>query len=91
MSLRIHVLEHTAMHIPQMIRPQQFKRRSCIMGFSVFSSYCGVVADSNVAHVQQASLFIVNGQRSNVIFRNTRYERVTSACIAYTVRILKSK
>ena len=47
------------MHFPHISLPQHSSRRSWAMGFSVFWSYCGVIADNNVAQVQHASSIIV--------------------------------
>ena len=49
----------TAMHRPQITRPQHSRRLSRARGFSVLSSYCGGMADKRVAQVQQASSAIV--------------------------------
>ena len=43
-----------------MTRLQQSSLRSCATGFSVFSSYSGGMAESGLAHVQQASCFVVD-------------------------------
>lgn len=52
-------VKRTAVHRPHITRPQHSKRLSCVRGFSVFSSYCGVMADKRVAQVQQASSAIL--------------------------------
>lgn len=53
--------DYTAMQFPQITRPQHSKRRSCSVGFSVFSSYCGEMTDRRVAQVQHAWSIIVTG------------------------------
>lgn len=47
-------------HVPQITRPQQSSRRSCAMGFSVFSSYSGGIAERSAAQVQHAKYDILS-------------------------------
>lgn len=61
LSVEAKSQEHTAIQFPQMTRPQHCNRRSCSVGFSVFSSYCGEMIDKSVAQVQHASSIIMRG------------------------------
>lgn len=65
--------KHTAIHFPHVTRPQHCNRRSCSVGFSVFSSYCGEILEKSVAQVQHASSIII--RRCAERQKSTKVER----------------